>query len=185
MYGKSIIESSKYSGFYSLQNNSNYGNNDFSIPLYGNPSVSQERRKAYDYVGVCEYIAENDGENTTEKTLTYLEGPFGVFAVVERQDNEETLHYVLKDHLGSWTIITDAEGVVEQELSFDAWGNLRNPMPVLADLQSASREYQHLQCEKSPLQKRCHIKRRTFLRFLAYSTTSFRVTTLPPSICKV
>ena len=47
VYGKSIIESSKYSGFYSLQNNSNYGNNDFSIPLYGNPSVSQERRKAY------------------------------------------------------------------------------------------------------------------------------------------
>ena len=33
VYGKSIIESSKYSGFYSLQNNSNYGNNDFSIPL--------------------------------------------------------------------------------------------------------------------------------------------------------
>ena len=35
-------------------------------------------------------------------------------------------HYVLKDHLGSWTTITDAEGNVEQELSFDAWGNLRD-----------------------------------------------------------
>ena len=33
---------------------------------------------------------------------------------------------VLKDHLGSWTTITDAEGNVEQELSFDAWGNLRD-----------------------------------------------------------
>ena len=81
-----------------------------------------------DYVGVCEYIAENDGENTTTKTLTYLVGPYGVFAVVEKQGNEETLHYILKDHLGSWTTITDAEGVVEQELSFDAWGNLRNPV---------------------------------------------------------
>ena len=30
-------------------------------------------------------------------------------------------HYILKDHLGSWTTITDAEGNVEQELSFDAW----------------------------------------------------------------
>ncbi|MDO5315337.1 MAG: RHS repeat-associated core domain-containing protein [bacterium] len=80
-----------------------------------------------DYVGVCEYIAEDDGENTTEKTLTYLVGPYGVFAVVEQQDNEEAIHYILKDHLGSWTTITDAEGTVEQELSFDAWGNLRDP----------------------------------------------------------
>ena len=37
------------------------------------------------------------------------------------------IHYILKDHLGSWTTITDANGTVEQELSFDAWGNLRNP----------------------------------------------------------
>ncbi|MBQ0128549.1 MAG: hypothetical protein KBT57_01800 [bacterium] len=36
-------------------------------------------------------------------------------------------HYILKDHLGSWTTITDAEGNVEQELSYDAWGNLRAP----------------------------------------------------------
>ena len=36
-------------------------------------------------------------------------------------------HYILKDHLGSWTTITDAEGIVEQELSYDAWGNLRDP----------------------------------------------------------
>ena len=81
-----------------------------------------------DYVGVCEYIAEDDGENTTEKTLTYLVGPYGVFAVVEKQNNEENVHYILKDHLGSWTTITDSEGNVEQELSFDAWGNLRNPV---------------------------------------------------------
>ena len=36
-------------------------------------------------------------------------------------------HYILKDHLGSRTTITDAEGNVEQELSYDAWGNLRDP----------------------------------------------------------
>ena len=38
-----------------------------------------------------------------------------------------SIHYILKDHLGSWTTITDSEGNVEQELSYDAWGNLRNP----------------------------------------------------------
>ncbi len=37
------------------------------------------------------------------------------------------IHYILKDHLGSWTTITDAAGNIEQELSFDAWGNLRDP----------------------------------------------------------
>ena len=37
------------------------------------------------------------------------------------------LHFILKDHLGSWTTVTDAEGNVEQELSYDAWGNLRDP----------------------------------------------------------
>ncbi len=42
-------------------------------------------------------------------------------------ENDTYLHYILKDHLGSWTTITDAEGNVEQELSFDAWGNLRDP----------------------------------------------------------
>ena len=80
-----------------------------------------------DYVGFCEFITEDDGENTTAKTLTYLIGPYGVFAVVEQLNSEESMHYILKDHLGSWTTITDAEGNVEQELSFDAWGNLRNP----------------------------------------------------------
>lgn len=42
-------------------------------------------------------------------------------------DGKHTLHYILKDHLGSWTTITDSNGDVEQELSFDAWGNLRDP----------------------------------------------------------
>ena len=37
------------------------------------------------------------------------------------------IHYILKDHLGSWTTVTDATGNIEQELSFDAWGNLRDP----------------------------------------------------------
>ena len=38
-----------------------------------------------------------------------------------------THSYILKDNLGSWTTITDSVGAVEQELSFDAWGNRRDP----------------------------------------------------------
>ena len=39
----------------------------------------------------------------------------------------ESQCYILKDHLGSWTTITDEVGRLEQELSYDAWGNLRDP----------------------------------------------------------
>ena len=86
-----------------------------------------DRSRTKDYVGLCEFIAETADGTTTEKSRTYLKGPFGVFAVVEKQADEESLHFILKDHLGSWTTITDAEGNLEQELSFDAWGSLRDP----------------------------------------------------------
>ena len=54
-------------------------------------------------------------------------GPLGVFAVAEHNGEDDELHYVYKDHLGSWTTITYASGVVEREQSFDAWGNMRDP----------------------------------------------------------
>lgn len=80
-----------------------------------------------DYVGNCEYIDGPDGA----RMLTYLSGPMGVFAVYEQfgdpNSNDNRMHYLLKDHLGSITTITNQDGQIEQELSFDAWGNLRNP----------------------------------------------------------
>jgi RHS repeat-associated protein len=80
------------------------------------------------YVGACEYVTESSGLFTTERQRTYLSGPSGVFAVVERLNGgADALHYVLKDNLGSWTTITDSDGNVEQRLSYDAWGNLRDP----------------------------------------------------------
>ena len=51
----------------------------------------------------------------------------GTSTVVEKRGGEETLHYILKDNLGSWTTVTDSEGNVEQRLSYDAWGSLRDP----------------------------------------------------------
>ena len=80
-----------------------------------------------EYVGVCEFVTDDYTNNCTQRSFTYLVGPYGVFAAVEKQDSAETIHYILKDHLGSWTTITDAEGNVEREVSFDAWGNLRDP----------------------------------------------------------
>ena len=74
------------------------------------------------YVGNCEYIEENEGT----KVLTYLEGPIGVFAV-HVDDGSEVINYLHKDNLESWNVITDEDGDVLQRLSFDAWGNMRNP----------------------------------------------------------
>ena len=78
------------------------------------------------YVGNCEYITETTGNTTSSRWLTYLSGPTGVYAVVVTQNNTNTIHYILKDNLGSWTTVVDANGNVEQQLSYDPWGNLRN-----------------------------------------------------------
>lgn len=76
------------------------------------------------WAGACEYITENG----QQKTLTYLNGPEGVFALhVKNPNGSENIRYIHKDHLGSWNTITDENGNLLQELSFDAWGNRRNP----------------------------------------------------------
>ena len=86
-------------------------------------SITRTKR----YVGSCEYVTERDGVSTATHWQTYLTGPTGVYAVVVTENNANTIHYVLKDNLGSWTTITADDGTVEQRLSYDAWGNLRNP----------------------------------------------------------
>ena len=101
-----------------------YGFNEERIRM-SESDDTWERQKTF--VGSCEFITESDANGTTEKSWTFLTCPLGVFAVVEQQDGEETLHYILKDHQGNWTVIVDADGEVEQELSYDAWGNLRDP----------------------------------------------------------
>ena len=63
---------------------------------------------------------------TYDFKLTYLGSPDGIFAVAESTSNGYRLHYVHTDNLGSWDIITDIGGDLEQSLSFDAWGNRRN-----------------------------------------------------------
>lgn len=76
------------------------------------------------WAGTCEYITEN-GQTTT---LTYLSSPDGVFALhIKNPNGTENIRYIHKDHLGSWHTITDESGNLLQELSFDAWGNRRNP----------------------------------------------------------
>jgi len=76
------------------------------------------------WAGACEFISKN-GQLYKH---TYLSGPMGVFAVhIINPDDTEEINYIHKDHLGSWNTITDESGSRIQELSFDAWGNRRDP----------------------------------------------------------
>ena len=109
---------------------------------YDHERISMEKRVYGDrpvsktYVGNCEYVTKNGAT----AVLTYLSGPLGVFAVHEsagdvyKGDDDgdgkggySKLHYIFKDHLGSWTTITDEKGSIEREQSFDAWGKMRDP----------------------------------------------------------
>lgn len=102
------------------------GNNHLSYTYgYNHERISMSETVAgigrtKDYADHCEFI------NNGSKVLTYLGGALGAFAVVVTENGTNTIHYIHKDHLGSWTTITDVNGNIEQELSFDAWGNLRD-----------------------------------------------------------
>lgn len=81
------------------------------------------------YVNSCEFITGQEGNSVR----TFISGPSGTFAVAETLQGETTLHYIHKDHLGSWTVISDDEGNIEQETRFDAWGNCQDSDHLLFD----------------------------------------------------
>lgn len=81
------------------------------------------------YVNACEFVSTPEGD----EVWTFLTGPAGVFAVVETIDGNTTLHYVHKDHLGSWTVVSDSEGNIEQCVRFDAWGSCEDPDHLMFD----------------------------------------------------
>lgn len=58
---------------------------------------------------------------------------------VQKGNLEWKTYYICRDYLGSITLITDASGNSVQELSYDAWGNLRDPLT-----------YQVYACGKAP-----------------------------------
>ena len=69
------------------------------------------------WAGACEFITKN-GQLYKH---TYISGPMGVFAIhIIKPNGTEEINYIHKDHLGSWNTITDEDGNLLQELSFDA-----------------------------------------------------------------
>jgi len=77
------------------------------------------------YLGSVEKVTNTDNTQTIKR---YLPGNVLVTISKDSSNNitDEETQYLHKDHLGSMDVITDATGIIEQELSFDAWGQRRN-----------------------------------------------------------
>lgn len=77
------------------------------------------------YLGGC-YELDVTGSSTKEKL--YLTGDYySAPAVVVKEGSSTNIYYILRDYLGSITHIFTRSGDVVQELSYDAWGRLRDP----------------------------------------------------------
>lgn len=77
------------------------------------------------YLGGC-YELDVKPSGNTEK-LYLMGGYYDAPAVLIKQGGSSSVYYVLRDHLGSVTHVLNSSGTVMQELSYDAWGRLRNP----------------------------------------------------------
>ncbi len=80
--------------------------------------------KARWYAG-SRYIKETAGGTTKE--FTWIGGDaYSAPCLAVTQSGATTYYYLLRDHLGTITHVTDASGNVVNEYSFDAWGRRRN-----------------------------------------------------------
>ena len=63
----------------------------------------------------------------TTKELCYISTPAGTVAIKQTENNIDTWLFLTHDHLGSVHCILNEDGSLEQELSFDPYGNRRDP----------------------------------------------------------
>ena len=117
----SIPEGSKQVAF-------DYGYDHQRIMMSETTADGTSRTKIY--INQCEFIEQEKGSPVVR---TILSGPSGVFAVAENKDGKTEVHYIHKDHLGSWTTISDSRGNIEQECHYDAWGNCTDQDKLMFD----------------------------------------------------
>lgn len=71
---------------------------------------------------------EIDGGTSGAKERLYLGGDaYTAPAVYVKQNGSWGLYYICRDYQGSITHVVNSSGAVVQELSYDAWGRLRDP----------------------------------------------------------
>ncbi len=111
-----------------------YNHNRVLMTNYENNIVT--KKKYYAGGGIYEKVIE-DG---TEKQVHYIAGGTGLFAIYTITDNmasgggnpvdspNESFRFIHSDHLGSIHCITDINGSLIEEYSYDAWGKRRDPL---------------------------------------------------------
>lgn len=82
------------------------------------------------YLGNVEKITHTDNSVEVKRYL-----PGGAVVTIHRGERQS--RYLHKDHLGSVDAITDINGSVVQQMSFDAWGQRRNAQSWEALIQNA------------------------------------------------
>ena len=73
-------------------------------------------------------LYEKEISDGSIKELCYISTPAGTVAIKETQNNIDNWLFLTHDHLGSVHCIMNEEGRLEQELSFDPYGNRRDPV---------------------------------------------------------
>ena len=85
-------------------------------------------RKGNDLISTRQYV---DARYEIDDTFTerfYLGGDaYDALAVCINDFGTDSIYYIMRDYLGNITHIVNQDGSLRQELSYDAWGRLRNP----------------------------------------------------------
>ena len=104
-----------------------------AVFTYGPDNERKKLAMQVDYTTVStRYYSGNYEEyqapNGDVYKLSYVSGGDGLCAIhVVKNSEQPQFYYVYKDHLGSILALTDDEGDIEGEQSFDAWGRYRDP----------------------------------------------------------
>ena len=77
------------------------------------------------------YEKEKTAAGTRE--LTYINSPYGLVAVIIKQNGSDSTYYTETDHLGSILGLMKENGWHKDSTSYDAWGRRRNPRTWLYD----------------------------------------------------
>ena len=82
------------------------------------------------------YYIDNQYEIDAQQNMErlYLGGDvYSAPAVYVKENNVWKIYYICRDYLGSITHVINTTGTLKQELSYDAWGRLRDPSTHLLD----------------------------------------------------
>jgi len=94
--------------------------------IYGDTYQSNVLKKRRVYVNSL-YEQEKDYTTGKVKETFYIFGGDGLVAIRVNDATGDNVSYVHKDHIGSIQCLTNDAGTLAQEMSYDAWGNRRDP----------------------------------------------------------